>query len=219
MLKLHGFVVSNYVNMVQLALNEKGVEFEMVTVFPDNSSTLFSHSPRGKVPFLQTEDGYINETSAILDYLEESQTGRPLLPSEPFARAQVKAMMKEIELYIELPARQCFGEAFFGAPVPDAIKAKAHTELLAGFAALKRFAKFAPYVAGDSFTLADIYFLYSVMPAIKVAQTVFQFDPLEDMPGARALLQQLGENPHVQQIAADRERDLPAFIAMMRAKR
>ena len=219
MLKLHGFSVSNYFNMVHLALLEKGLEFETVTVYPDNSPGFLAHSPRGKVPFLQTEHGYINETSAILDYLEESQGGRALLPAEPFARALVRTLMREIELYIELPARLCFGEAFFGAAVPEAIKTKAEAELRAGFATLKRHARFAPYVAGDSFTLADIYFLYSVGLGAQVAQKVFQFDALEDMPGARALLQQLGENPNVQHIAAERERAMPAFIAYVQAKR
>ncbi len=219
MLKLHGFAVSNYFNMVHLALLEKGVKFEIVTFYPDGSPEFLAHSPRGKVPFLQTEHGYINETSAILDYLEESQGGRALLPAEQFARAHVRTLMKEIELYIELPARLCYGEAFFGGTVPEAIRAKAEVELRAGFAALKRHARFAPYVAGDSFTLADIYFLYSVGLAAQVAQKLFQFDPLEDMPRARALLQQLAENPNVQQIAAERERATPAFIAYVQAKR
>lgn len=219
MLKLHGFAVSNYFNMVQWALYEKGLDFETVTVFPDGSAEFFAMSPRGKVPFLQTGHGFINETSAILDYLEESQGGKPLLPADPFARAQVKTLMKEIELYIELPARLCYGEAFFGSAVPDAIKAKARAELKAGFATLKRHAKFAPYVAGDSFTLADIYFLYSVGLAIQVTKKLFEFDPLDDIPEARALLQKLRDNPHVQKIAADRERDLPAFLASMQAKR
>jgi len=219
MLKLHGFSVSNYFNMVHLALLEKGLEFETVTVYPDNSPGFLAHSPRGKVPFLQTDEGYINETSAILDYLEESQGGRALLPAAPFARAQVRTLMREIELYIELPARLCFAEAFFGGTVPQDIKTKAEVELRAGFATLKRHARFAPYVAGDSFTLADIYFFYSVGLATQVAQKVFQFDALEDMPKARALLQQLGENPHVQEIAAERERGMPAFVAYVQAKR
>jgi glutathione S-transferase len=127
--------------------------------------------------------------------------------------------MREIELYLELPARLCYGEAFFGAAVPEAIKAKAEVELRAGFATLKRHAKFAPYVAGDSFTLADIYFLYSVGLAVQVAQKLFQFDPLEDLPQAAALLQQLGENPHVQQIAALRASAMPEFIAHVQGKR
>lgn len=218
MLKLHGFAVSNYFNMVHLALLEKGIEFETVTAYPNNSQEFLAHSPRGKVPFLQTEFGYINETSAILDYLEDSQGGRPLLPSEPFARAQVRTLMKEIELYIELPARLCFAEAFFGGTVPQAVKAKAELELRAGFATLKRHARFAPYVAGDSFSLADIYFLYSAGIATQVAKTLFQFDPLEDQPEARALLKQLGENLHVQKIAAEHEAAMPAFLAYVQAK-
>lgn len=48
------------------------------------------------------------------DYLEETQSGPALLPSDPFERAQVRAMAKEIELYIELPARLCYAEVFFG---------------------------------------------------------------------------------------------------------
>ena len=34
MLKLYGFAVSNYYNMVKLALLEKGVAFEEVPFFP-----------------------------------------------------------------------------------------------------------------------------------------------------------------------------------------
>ena len=34
MLKLHGFTVSNYFNMVKMALIEKGIEFEFVESMP-----------------------------------------------------------------------------------------------------------------------------------------------------------------------------------------
>ena len=123
MLKLHGFPVSNYANMVQLALLEKGVPFEYVLAIPDQSAGFLAKSPRGKVPFIETPQGCINETSAILDYLEDRGEGKPLLPADPYARAQVRALMREIELYIELPARSCYAEAYFGATLPDAIKA------------------------------------------------------------------------------------------------
>jgi glutathione S-transferase len=219
MLKLHGFAVSNYYNIVHLALLEKGLAFETAVDYPNTSPEFLAHSPRGKVPYLETEHGDINETSAILDYLEESQGGRPLLPAEPFARARVRALMREIELYIELPARTCFGEAYFGGTVPEPIKAVAHADLLAGFATLKRHAAFAPYVAGDTFTLADIYFLYCSNVAIPVAQKLFNFDPLEDMPGARALLIRLADNPHVKKIAAESAAALPGFMAYIQAKK
>ena len=68
--KLHGFPVSNYVNMVHLALLEKGMPFEYVLAFPDQSPEFLAKSPRGKVPVLETPEGYINEASVILEYLE-----------------------------------------------------------------------------------------------------------------------------------------------------
>ncbi|WP_336347543.1 glutathione S-transferase [Pseudomonas monsensis] len=219
MLKLYGFSVSNYYNMVKLAMLEKGLPFEEVTFYPTPTPQSLAISPRGKVPVLGVDAGYINETGIILEYLEQTQKGTPLLPSDPFARAQVLAIAKEIELYIELPGRACYGEAFFGSPVPEAIKEKTKAELQLGFAALGRHGKFAPYVAGDSLSIADLYFLYSVPLACAVGQKLFGIDLLAEMPKAKVLLERLEQSPHVQKIAADKEAAMPAFLAMIAAKK
>ncbi|WP_445180477.1 glutathione S-transferase family protein [Pseudomonas sp. McL0111] len=219
MLKLYGFSVSNYYNMVKLALLEKALPFEEITFYPTQTPESLVISPRGKVPVLGVEGGYINETAVILEYLEQTQKGTQLLPSDPFQRAQVLAIAKEIELYIELPGRACYGEAFFGASIPEAIKEKTKAELLLGFASLGRHGKFAPYVAGDSLSVADLYFLYSVPLACAVGQKLFGIDFLAEMPQAKALLQRLESNPHVQKIAADKEAAMPAFLAMIAAKK
>lgn len=219
MFKLYGFAVSNYYNMVKLALLEKGLPFEEVTFYPTQTLESLAISPRGKVPVLGVDAGFINETAIILEYLEQTQRGTPLLPSDPFARAQVLAIAKEIELYIELPGRACYGEAFFGMTLPEAIKEKTRTELLLGFAALGRHGKFAPYVAGDSLSIADLYFLYSVPLACAVGQKLFGIDLLAEMPEAKALLERLEQNPHVQKIAADKDAAMPAFLAMVAAKK
>jgi glutathione S-transferase len=219
MLKLYGFSVSNYYNMVKLALLEKGLPFEEVTFYPTQTAESLAISPRGKVPVLGVDAGFINETAIILEYLEQTQKGTPLLPSDPFERAQVLAIAKEIELYIELPGRACYGEAFFGMILPDAIKEKTKSELLLGFAALGRHGKFAPYVAGDSLSIADLYFLYSVPLACAVGQKLFGIDLLAELPQAKALLERLEQNPHVQKIAADKEAAMPAFLAMIAAKK
>ncbi|POA49903.1 glutathione S-transferase [Pseudomonas sp. MPR-ANC1] len=219
MLKLYGFSVSNYYNMVKLALLEKGLPFEEVTFYPTPTPESLAISPRGKVPVLGVDAGFINETAIILEYLEQTQKGTPLLPSDPFARAQVLAIAKEIELYIELPGRACYGEAFFGTTLPEAIKEKTKAELLLGFAALGRHGKFAPYVAGDSLSIADLYFLYSVPLACAVGKKLFDVDLLAEMPKAKALLEQLEQNPHVQKIAADKEAAMPTFLAMIAAKK
>ncbi|MHC8397600.1 glutathione S-transferase family protein [Pseudomonas sp. LB3P93] len=219
MLELFGFSVSNYYNMVKLALLEKGVPFEEVPFYAGTSPEALAISPRGKVPVLRAEQGFINETAVILEYIEQSQKGPPLLPNDPFERAQVLALAKEIELYIELPGRACYAEAFFGMQVPEAIKDKTKAELLAGFAALGRHGKFAPYVAGDSLSIADLYFLYSVPLACAVGKKLFDIDLLAEMPAAKALLERLEQNPNVQRIAADKEAAMPAFMAMVASKK
>ncbi|MHA6578429.1 glutathione S-transferase family protein [Pseudomonas yamanorum] len=219
MLKLYGFSVSNYYNMVKLALLEKGLPFEEVPFYAGQTPEALAVSPRGKVPVLGVEQGFINETSVILEYLEQTQGGRSLLPSDAFQRAQVLALCREIELYIELPARASFAEAFFGMPVPEAIKEKSKAELLLGIASLGRHGKFAPYVAGDSFTIADLYFVYSVDLACAVAGKLFGLDLLAELPKARALLERLQALPNARRVAADKEAAMPAFMAMIAAKK
>ncbi len=219
MLKLYGFAVSNYYNMVKLALLEKGLPFEEVPFYAGQTPEALAISPRGKVPVLGTPQGFINETAVILPYIDDTQTGVKLLPTDPFQRARVLALAKEIELYIELPARASFAEAFFGMPVPDAIKEKTKAELLLGFASLKRHGAFAPYVAGSEFSVADIYFLYSVDLACGVGQKLFGIDLMAEMPEAKALLERLQQWPNVQRIAADKEAAMPAFLAMIAAKK
>ena len=219
MLKLYGFSVSNYYNMVKLALLEKGLPFEEVTFYAGQTPEALAVSPRGKVPVLGVKQGFINETSVILEYLEQSQEGPALLPADPFARAQVLALCREIELYIELPARACYAEAFFGMTVPEAIKEKSRAELLLGMGTLGRHGKFAPYVAGESFTLADLYFMYSLSLACGVGEKLFGLDLLEQLPKAKALLARLNEMPNAQKVEADRQAAMPAFMAMIAAKK
>ncbi|PHN55794.1 glutathione S-transferase [Pseudomonas sp. ICMP 8385] len=219
MLKLYGFSVSNYYNMVKLALLEKGLPFEEVPFYAGQTPEALAVSPRGKVPVLKVEKGFINETGVILEYLEQTQSGPAQLPGDAFQRAQVLALCREIELYIELPARTCYAEAFFGMTVPEAIKDKARAELLLGVASLGRHGKFAPYVAGESFTLADLYFMYSVDLACAVGGKLFGLDLLAELPQAKALLKTLQDLPSAQRVAADKEAAMPAFMAMIAAKK
>ncbi|MFK3771536.1 glutathione S-transferase [Pseudomonas sp. NPDC089406] len=217
MLKLHGFAVSNYYNMVKLALLEKGLPFEEVLFFGGASAQALAVSPRGKVPVLETEHGFLSETGVILDYIEQTQPGKALLPADPFRQAKVRELLKEIELYIELPARTCYAEAFFGAAVEPLIKERARADLLAGFATLKRNGKFAPYVAGEQMTIADLMFGFSVDLACLVGKKVLNIDFLADFPQAAELLKKLGENPHMARIVADKDAAMPAFMDMIKS--
>ncbi|WP_426415976.1 glutathione S-transferase family protein [Aestuariirhabdus sp. LZHN29] len=218
MLKLYGFTVSNYYNMVKLALLEKGVAFEEVKVYPNQEEQYLELSPMGKVPCLLTEQGPLTETSVILDYIEESQPGEPLYPQQAFTRARVRELIHELELYIELPARRCYGEVFFGGTTSDEVRTEVAASLSKGVAALRRRCTFSPYLVGDKLTYGDIFFLYSFDLAQQVASRLFQRDLFSELPGAAELMAQLAERPEVKRVAADLHAGMEEFAKLRSAK-
>lgn len=205
MLKLYGFTISNYYNMVKMALLEKGIEFEEVETRPSQEETYLAKSPMGKVPTLETEHGFLTETNVIFEYLEELGIGTALMPDSTFERAKVRELTKQVELYIELPARTCYKEAFFGGTVSEEVKEKARVDLAKGVTCLKRNGKFAPYLAGDRLTYADIMFMYSVGLAAACSKRVLGMNVFEDFPEAKALLALIAERESAQRIAADQK--------------
>jgi glutathione S-transferase len=216
MLKLYGFDVSNYYNMIKLAMALKGIEYEAVTTYPNQTPEYLAISPTGKVPALQTEQGVLVETNVILEYLDEIAPQPPLYPTEPFARAKVKELVKLIELYIELPARRCHTEAFWGVPVDENTKKEVKRALFNGAQSLARAADFAPFIAGDTLTAADIMFLYSMDLAAPVAKKLFDVDLYEHAPGSKTLMETLKAMPEVEQIEKDKRAAAPAFNAYLK---
>jgi hypothetical protein len=79
-------------------------------------------------------------------------------------------------------------------------------------------ASFTPYVAGDSFALADIVFIYSAGLGAVVASRLLGLDLLADLQATRELLLKLGENPHAKAIAAGRDAGMQEFIAAVRTR-
>jgi len=216
MLKLYGFDVSNYYNMIKLAMALKGIEYETVMTYPNQTPDYLAISPTGKVPALQTQQGVLVETNVILEYLDEIAPKSLLYPTEPFSRAKVKELVKLIELYIELPARRCHTEAFWGVPVDDNTKKEVKRALFNGAQSLARAADFAPFIAGDTLTAADIMFLYSMDLAAPVAKKLFDVDLYEHAPGSKALMETLKAMPEVEQIEKDKRAAAPAFNAYLK---
>jgi glutathione S-transferase len=215
MLKLYGFVVSNYYNMLKLAMAIKGIEYEAVVTYPNQTPEYLAICPTGKVPALETEDGVLIETNVIMEYLDELSPEKPLIPGTAYERARVRELMKMIELYIELPARRCHTEAFWGVPVHEQTKTEVKRALLNGMQALSRAASFSPYLAGDKLTGADIFFLYSASLASVVAKKLFDIDLLAEAPGSKELFAKLNAMPEVQAIAKDTKAAQPEFEAYL----
>jgi glutathione S-transferase len=215
MLKLYGFDVSNYYNMVKLAMELKGIEYEAVITYPNQTPEYLAICPTGKVPALATDEGVLIETNVILEYLDELAPEKPLISGTAFERAKIREIMKMVELYIELPARRCHTEAFWGVPVHEQTKAEVKRALLNGMQSLSRAASFSPYLVGDKLSAADIFFLYSVGLASGVAKRLFAIDLLDQAPGAKELYATLNAMPEVQAIAKETAAAQPAFEAYL----
>ncbi|GAC30591.1 glutathione S-transferase family protein [Brumicola pallidula] len=215
MLKLYGFDVSNYYNMIKLAMAIKGIEYEAVITYPNQTPEYLAICPTGKVPALQTADGVLIETNVIFEYLDELSPANPLIFGSAYERARIRELMKIVELYIELPARRCHSEAFFGVPVHEQTKSEVKRALLNGIQALSRAASFSPYLAGDKMTAADIFFLYSMSLASAVAKKLFEIDLFAEAPGAKELFAKLNAMPEARAIAKDQAAAQPDFKAYL----
>lgn len=208
MLKLYGFPVSNYYNMVKLALLHKGVAFEEVIMRPSQEQDYLAKSAMGKIPCLQTPEGFISETNVILDFLDEAYPDKALLPKGTFERAKVRELSKSIELYLELVARQLYRGVFFGETLSEELKVKVKPELEKGIVALKRLLQFSPYAAGGQLTQADLMLYYTANLAGMAAKRACGIDLAAEIGGLREWQQMMDTNPLVQQIGRDREQAL-----------
>lgn len=202
MIKLHGMGRSNYYNLAKACFLEKGIAFEEVNAIPSQEEDYLGKSPMGKVPCIETDEGFISETFAIADYLDRIAPEQPLLPADPFARAKAIELCRHLELDVELVARRCLPEAFFGATVSDEVKASTSKDLKRGMTAVTRLIKCDPYIAGHDFCLADIYTFYVFALASQIIQKVFDEDLLADLPQVKTLIGELAKRDCIREVEA-----------------
>ncbi len=202
-MRLHGFAISNYYNMVKMALLEKGMTFEEVLTTPSQDPSYISVSPMGKVPCLETEHGFLTETAVIIEYLEDLGQGPSLFPAEPFARAKVREIMHYLEIYIELPARTLYGDAFFSRPASDELKRQARKQLDRGLQALGQLTHDSAYFGRESLTYADIFYYFTMSVFARMAKNSLAWDAYNEVPGLRGHIERLAKRDSVQRIHAD----------------
>ncbi len=103
MMKLYTYWRSTAAYRVRIALNLKGLDYESIPVHlvKDGGEHLQpaykALNPQGLVPALVTEDGVaINQSMAIMEYLEAVFPEVPILPADPIEQAQARAMAQMI---------------------------------------------------------------------------------------------------------------------------
>lgn len=99
-MKLYDYPYSSAAYRVRIALNLKGQTVEAVPVDLREgrqcSADYHALNPTGLVPSLDTGEGLLGQSLAIIEYLDERFPEPPLLPSGAFARARARALALQV---------------------------------------------------------------------------------------------------------------------------
>ena len=160
MLKVYGDRRSGNCHKIRWVLNELAMPFEWIDIDilagESRTESFLNLNPNGRIPVIELADGQtLAESNAILLYLAE---GSPLLPSDPWQRAQVYEWLF-FEQYSHEPyiATSRFIVQYLGNPPErQADLAARQTPGYAALGVMESALAASEFLTGDHFTVADI---------------------------------------------------------------
>lgn len=202
-LRLHGYPVSNYFNVARAALIEKAVPHEIVLARASQNEAFLARSPMGKIPVLKTPDGWIAETVAIIEYLDDVVAEPQLRPRDAYQRARMRQIVNILQVYVEVPARSLFPGVFVDGPVAPEIVDAAQTMLVRSAGALARLMRPAPLLFGENVTAADLFAFYILDIAERVTRFRFGWSVMEAIGGLNRWDAAMRERPGTRAVLGD----------------
>ena len=96
-MKLYTFFRGSSPFRLRIALNLKGLRYEAIPVHlgrgEHRKAEFGAVNPQQLLPALVLDDGHVlNQSLAIIEYLDETHPNPPLIPKEPKARARVRSL-------------------------------------------------------------------------------------------------------------------------------
>jgi len=180
---LYGYWRSSAAYRVRLALAFKGLDYASKAIdlrSGAQSGVGFTMlNPQGLVPYLIDGDIGLNQSLAIIEYLDETYPDPPLLPGNATARARIRAAALTIACDIH-PLNNLrvlnYLKAQLAMP-PESVDLWAEHWIAIGFAALEESAAASTgrYLFGDSVTLADLCLMPQMYNARRIRTDLTAF--------------------------------------------
>jgi len=169
-----------YCARARIVLAEKGLGYETVEIdLSDRPAWLYEKNPRGKVPVLEEEDGFVlPESAVIMEYLNERFPEPALWPADPGERAVGRLWLDRFD--------DRRGRDY------DALRRGEGSELDRRLAELDAVLEAQAFISGREYGLADIGYV----PWILRARSNLGVD-LEPFPALSAWLERLSSRPAV----------------------
>ena len=147
-----------------IVLEEVGADYEInridFSIAEENSPEYLAMNPKGRVPLLETAQGYLTETPAILVYLAQCYPQAKLAPlDDAFAFAELQSFNSYLCSTVHVAhAHRLRGNRWADDPgAIIAMQEKVPASVLAGFLYVEDNYLRGPWVMGDQYSIADPY--------------------------------------------------------------
>jgi glutathione S-transferase len=165
-MKVYGHPLSTCTRKVLMTLEEKGATADVVTLDllagEHRAPAHLARHPFAKIPVLDDDGFMLFESRAILRYLDARLERSPLTPASARARARMEQWLSVDQAYVSPHLTVLVGELvvkkMLGAEVDGAAVERARADLGKALAAIDD-ALTTPFLAGDTFSLADVSLL------------------------------------------------------------
>jgi maleylpyruvate isomerase len=198
-MKLYSFFRSSTSHRLRIALNLKGIAYEIVPIDlrseAHRSASYLELQPQGLVPALVDGDRVLIQSPAIIEWLEETHPTPALLPTDADGRAHVRALAAIVGCDIHPLNNRRVLEALrrdFGADSAT-VQRWCNTWIESGFDAIEKLlsddARRGVYCVGDAPTLADVYLIPQVESARRFGVDVARWPRITAVDAACAALE------------------------------